>query len=246
MKSAVDVAFMRWTRRCFAEIFSTESSAAAAGKLDSSSQGNFNWLNSEMIFVKSPDIVPLARAFKSLVALTMQDIRDTEAAIDSIQSMSNYVEHHHQVPVGVGSGRASVAHETHAYYWPFALDSPSSRILGNVLACFVGNCTDKGTEHNIPRGPTRRSSEWFPYMHYGPRALPNFEPEHGAMDEEVADAFQDENGANDEEHEEGIIADADPALDLPRSLDISGGMHVQSIVAKSALDAMDYYNEFII
>ena len=118
-KFVVDTAFLLCCRSLFAKTFAHASSASAYIKSDSSPQGTTNWLNSEMWYVPADCVLKLARAWKELVRL--QPARhDDEATWDKegdlLTDILDGLHHHHFLPVGLGSGRADVVHEMHAFF----------------------------------------------------------------------------------------------------------------------------------
>eukprot|EP00969_Alexandrium_andersonii_P311687 13772787-Alexandrium_andersonii.AAC.1 len=52
-------------------------------------------------------------------------------------------------PVGLGSGRSDLAHETHAMYHAWYLETGSAELLARVGAAVVAVTSDKGTESNL-------------------------------------------------------------------------------------------------
>ena len=150
MKYVVDVAYMRLRRDLNKINFATPGSAAVYFEEDSSPQGSYNWLNSEVTHVLAADIVAVARALKRLVVLSRQAlVTDPEAHERAKEELMGEIRqrchHHHNPPVGLGSGRSSVAHELHAFYWALYLETGDATILSNEVACAVANTSDRGT-----------------------------------------------------------------------------------------------------
>eukprot|EP00969_Alexandrium_andersonii_P227634 10053073-Alexandrium_andersonii.AAC.1 len=74
------------------------------------------------------------------------------------------IRHHHLIPVALGSGMASLAHEVSAMYHQWFMDSGSSRLMQRIGACMVSFLSDKGTEKGICYHPPTKFGELLPHF----------------------------------------------------------------------------------
>ena len=115
----LDASFMLYMRDYLRKQFAEGRVAAIHWKLDSSTQGNVDWENSEFELVISDTAEEYLDAYSALVqhaklALADDDHQAVQDEQDTMRDMSAMIQLHHGVPAGLASKKGDTVHKAHS------------------------------------------------------------------------------------------------------------------------------------
>lgn len=101
---------------------------------DSSPQGGMNWMMSHYDFVAGGNVYDAGIALCTLLWLShvRDDSHEDEVfpeETDAMVVLNRLIEHHDNIPVGLGSGRASLCHEAHAWLHALYMETGCAETL---------------------------------------------------------------------------------------------------------------------
>lgn len=125
MRFILDAGLMLMQRDITAKHCSADDDAKYAPTyyhmFDSSPQGGMNWFMSQYDLIQGKHIKDVGYSMLALWRLGMSrrddgldENEETEASC--MQTLAQCIEHHDNIPVGLGSGRSSLCYEVHAWY----------------------------------------------------------------------------------------------------------------------------------
>ena len=192
--------------------------------LDSSPQGNVNWLMIEYFFVAATSLKSVcAKAWRlhKLGRVKWEDDPDEDRVAEEcalIESLRQELQHHVLPPVGLGSGRSDLQHELHAFLHSLFLETGDFKLLRSVAQQTTALVTDKGTEAGVQTAPRVRLRDFLPFAQGDPFMV-------------------DGDGDN--------LSEADLTIDFASSLGVHGLQHFVNNCTKGIADAMPYFWEEI-
>ena len=104
------------------------------------------------------------------------------------------------IPVGLGSARSDLPHETHAFYHGQFIETGDTPTLSTLISCICGAATDKGTEHGMPESGSVKFGDFFP--HFVPMDFDKEAPMEGSDSESIED-----EAVPDLELDDGCVVD---------------------------------------
>ena len=184
MRFVMDVVLMLQRRQFHEQVFAdSDSNPALFFLLDSSPQGNVNWLMIEYFLVEGDMLAALcvkAWRLRALGGIDWEQDPDEDRVSEErsiVQELSNIVQHHVLPPVGLGSGRSSLQHELHAFLHAMFLETGCFSLMCRMAQQTTATASDKGTEAGIQQAP-RLSLREFLRFAQGEPLIPDGDSEH--------------------------------------------------------------------
>ena len=162
MRFVLDCVLMHQKRQYHTELFraaDTDTLPALFFLLDSSPQGNVNWLMIEYFLVEAillQDLCKGAWGLQQLGSVQWEDDPDEDRVCEErtlVEQLAGYVQHHILPPVGLGSGRSDLQHELHAFLHALFLETGDFELMRIMAQATTAISTDKGTEAGIQQAP---------------------------------------------------------------------------------------------
>ena len=166
MRFVLDCVFMLHKREFHATHFLKKQDAADDAPpalfflLDSSPQGNVNWLMIEYFFIPADSLQSVcinAWRLQQLGHLRFEDDLDEDRVAEEralVETLQAVIQHHVLPPVGLGSGRADLQHELHAFLHALFLETGDFQVMRSLGLQTTAVVTDKGTEAGVQRAPS--------------------------------------------------------------------------------------------
>ena len=160
MRFVLDCVAMLQKRKYHESIFATgQPEPALFFLLDSSPQGNVNWLMIEYFLVEGNKLQGLcadAWRLHKLGRVRWQDDPDEERVAEErglVERLTSVLQHHVLPPVGLGSGRSSLQYEHHAFLHALFLETGNFELMCAMGSQTTAIASDKGTEAGIQQAP---------------------------------------------------------------------------------------------
>ncbi|CAE7361460.1 unnamed protein product [Symbiodinium sp. CCMP2592] len=151
MRFVLDCVAMLQKRKYHEKVFATgQPEPALFFLLDSSPQGNVNWLMIEYFLVEGNKLQGLcadAWRLHKLGRVRWQDDPDEERVAEErrlVERLTSVVQHHVLPPVGLGSGRSSLQYEHHAFLHALFLETGNFELMCAIGSQTTAIASDKG------------------------------------------------------------------------------------------------------
>ncbi|CAE6973107.1 unnamed protein product [Symbiodinium sp. KB8] len=151
MRFVLDCVAMLQMRKYHEKVFAAgQPKPALFFLLDSSPQGNVNWLMIEYFLVEGNKLQGLcadAWRLHKLGRVRWQDDPDEERVAEErglVERLTSVVQHHVLPPVGLGSGRSSLQYEHHALLHALFLETGNFELMCAVASQTTAIASDKG------------------------------------------------------------------------------------------------------
>ena len=146
-------------REEFDALFASEGGAATYLTMDSSPQGNFDWLQHSCQTIRDDDLL---KVLDMSLRIQESDEIDIDHASD-LEFLAGVLIWRVGVPTGIGSGRASALHKMHAFLHARRLFASSWKLVASFVRSIITCTGDLGTESLLPdmkAFPVRRLFPW--------------------------------------------------------------------------------------
>ena len=225
MRFVLDVAYMLRKRQEHSERFQAcrHSAPALFFLLDSSPQGNVNWLMIEYVLVEANMLETLCTSawrLRAIGRVKWDDDPDEDRVSEEkslVEQLQSAIQRHTLPPVGLGSGRSDLQHEYHAFLHSMFLETGDFRLMRLMAQCTTAIASDKGTEAGLQRAAPIELRSFLSFLQ-GTSVM--------------------SDGDEDFQLEDGLF-------DFRSSLGIHALMHFVNNCTKGIADAMPFFWEHV-
>eukprot|EP00959_Pyramimonas_sp_CCMP1952_P289937 6063895-Pyramimonas_sp.AAC.1 len=125
------------------------------GLMDSSPQGNRNWLLTEYSYLRGDQIDEVEQAFLNMVSLSRNEEYDETVFDWAMKSYGSVVNagfsRHILPPAGLGARHTSSAHKAHCWFHAHRLESVDWDLTQHLIGKYFSMALDSGPEAKIDR-----------------------------------------------------------------------------------------------
>ena len=213
---------------------------------DSSPQGGVNWLMIEYVRIDHCALMASAKAAAQLTGVASRLTQAERAGLPILEEeldvemscatmLWSNLERRPMVPVGLGSGRASMWHELHALYHSFFLECGDPALLAELASSVISMTSDRGTEAGFAQAHPVPFNMFFPH----------FQQAHFVFEEDALGLAVEGPVGEDDEADEAPANPPVPANDAPLSLRSAlptpGCLHIVHNATRNMLRAMPHF-----